>query len=85
MPRNSHGFLKSDALRNGIPDQWARVIGNERHEASIIHDDAQGGFVCQHIILHLDRQEREVHAWQVGTNLPLARGYFAAIIKSYGG
>jgi hypothetical protein len=85
MPRNKDGWLKADALRSGVPDQWAKVIGNERHEVSIVHDERQGGFVTQHIILDLATQVREIHTWQVGSNLPLARSFFADVVKSHGG
>jgi hypothetical protein len=85
MPRNSKGWLKADALRNGIPDQVARDIGDKRHIVQIVHDSARGGFVLEHSIASLsDLNEWEVHEWQCGTNLPEARGKFNAIIRSFG-
>lgn len=83
MPRNKAGFLKATALINGFPDQYAVVKGDARHEVSIIHDTRQGGFVLQHIII--EAGVREVHAWQVGDNLDMARGRFKAIVRSLGG
>lgn len=76
MPRDERGFLKPDALRNGISDQYAVVKGNERHEVSIVHDVRQGGYVVQHVVLYIDTQVREVHAWQVGDRLRMAQVRF---------
>lgn len=83
MPRNKHGYLKADALRSGIPDQYAAFADGARQEVSIMHDVRQGGFVCQHIIVR--PEVREVHAWQVGERLDLARDKFRQIVTSIGG
>ena len=85
MPRNKHGYLKADALRSGVPDQYAVVRGDERHEVSIRYDWQQGGFVTEHVVLNLGTQEREVHTWQVGDDLRLAREKFAAVVRPLGG
>ena len=86
MARDENGFLKEDALRTaGIADQYAVVKGDKRHEVSIVHDDRQGGIVLQHVILDIETEVREVHAWQVGENLAMAQGRFRAIVRSLGG
>jgi hypothetical protein len=83
MPRNKHGFLKADALRQGIPDQVARDVGGKRHLVQIVHDPARGGFVLEHNIADLENlDDWEQHEWQCGTNLPLARGQFKAIVRT---
>lgn len=76
MPRNRRGWLKSDALKAGLKDQFAVQKGEVVHTVEILHDVRQGGFVLQHVALFTDSDVREVHAWQVGTNLPLARTLF---------
>lgn len=75
MPRNKHGYLKADALRSGLRDQYAVVKDGAVHTVEILHDVRQGGFVVQHTIV--SPTEREVHTWQVGRNLqPRARAIF---------
>jgi hypothetical protein len=85
VPRNSKGWLKADALRQGIPDQWARDVDGKRHVVQIISQD--GAFVTEHKITPLEEGEVagdwEIHRWECGTNLPQARGYFNAIVRSF--
>jgi hypothetical protein len=83
MARDSSGFLKPEALRAGYQDQFAVERDGKRHEVSIIHDVRQGGVVVQHITITED--VREVHAWQVGDKMPLARARFRSIVRSLGG
>jgi hypothetical protein len=85
VPRNADGWLKPDALRTaGVPEQYAVVKDGKRHEVSLVHDDRQGGYVTQHVILTEDGV-REVHAWQVGDKIRLARQQFRVIVLSLGG
>jgi len=85
MPRDDRGFLKPDALMQGIPDQYAVQKGDVMHTVSLIHDRMQGGYVMQHISLDLQSQVREIHAWQVGDRLPLAQSLFRKEVRALGG
>lgn len=85
MPRES-GWLKPDALRTaGVSEQWAVDRPGLRHEVSLSYDSRQGGYVTQHVTIHVIETVREVHAWQVGNNLHLARRKFREIVQGLGG
>lgn len=85
MPREK-GWLKPDALKTaGVSEQFAIEKGDKRHEVSLSHDSRQGGYVTQHVVIDLNEQTREVHAWQVGEHLSLARRQFRVIVLSLGG
>lgn len=86
MPRTADGWLKEDALKTaGIGEAWAKEIDGVHHEVTLRHDLRQGGYVTQHVVIHLEHITREVHAWQVGDNLPLARQYFQREVRALGG
>jgi len=85
MPRDDRGFLKPDALMQGIPDQYAVQKGDVLHAVSLIHDRQQGGYVIQHISVDGVSAVREIHAWQVGDRLPLAQSLFRKEVRSLGG
>ena len=85
MPREG-GWLKEDALKTaGVSEQWAKEQGDERHEVSLSYDSRQGGYVVQHVVLNLATGVREVHAWQVGEKLHLARRIFRNVVIEHGG
>lgn len=85
MPREN-GWLKADALRTaGVAEQWAKEIDGVHHEVSLRHDMTHGGYVTTHVALHLSTLVREVHTWQCGDALPLARQFFRQEVKSLGG
>lgn len=84
MPRNKHGWLTAASLKDGERDQFAIIRTDGRHEVELYWDERQqGGFVLQHV--RLSPEVREVHVWQVGTNLPLAREEFKKIVRRLGG
>lgn len=79
MPRNRNGYLKRDALRMGVPEQYATIIGGVAHSVEIIHDRARGGLVTR--VRHGD----EVHEWQFGDDLASARDRFRIEARALGG
>lgn len=83
MPRNKHGFLKADALMQGIPDQYAVVKGAERHEVEIRHEPSNGGYVTRHTTI--TAAVDTVLTWQFGDDLPSAREQFRNEVRSLGG
>lgn len=86
MPREAGGWLKEDALKTaGIGEQWAKEDTVARHEVSLSYDQRQGGYVVQHVTVKFVEQVREVHAWQVGDQLGLARRTFRRIVQELGG
>jgi len=87
MPRNRQGFLKADALRNGIPDQYATARRDGVHIVEIVHDHyLYGGFAVRHCITNADDAEDwEQTITQYGTDLPAARLEFKRVVKSLGG
>jgi len=86
MPREAGGWLKEDALKTaGIGEAWAKEVGSKQHEVTLRHDPRQGGYVTQHVILDFDTTFREVHAWQMGSDLHAARRQFRTIVQGLGG
>jgi hypothetical protein len=86
VPRERGGWLKPDALRTaGIGEEYAVEKDDARHEVSLRHDERQGGYVTQHVIIRFADGVREVHAWQVGDDVARARRQFREIVKSLGG
>lgn len=85
MPREG-GWLKADALKTaGVSEQWAKEQSDVRHEVTLRHDARQGGYVVEHVTLHFATSVREVHAWQVGEQLHLARRTFRQVVNGLGG
>lgn len=83
MPRDN-GWLKPDALKTaGVSEQFAVERDGVRHEVSLSHDRRQGGYVTQRVSISPDM--REVHAWQVGEKLDLARSIFRREVRTLGG
>lgn len=86
MPRNRHGFLKADALRNGIPDQWATYDkAGVKHVVEIVHDSyLYGGFAMKYTT-NPDGDDWEQIVTQYGTDLPSAREDFKRRVLALGG
>lgn len=84
MPRNSKGWLKADALRQGIPDQRALDVDGQRHVIEILFED--GSFVTKHTSTPIGGTDGEwsIHRWECGTNLPLARSFFTEEVRKLG-
>jgi len=86
MPRERGGWLTPDALKTaGICEQWAHEQSDFRNEVSLCHDERQGGYVVQHVHIRFTDGVREVHAWQVGERIHLARRQFRKVVQSLGG
>lgn len=74
MTRNKHGFLRRETVMSGMREQVARTVRGAVHTIELGHDRDAGGFWVKHTIVHPNG--REVHTWQVGDDLPLARRTF---------
>lgn len=87
MPRNKSGFLKADALRNGIPDQVAFDKHGMRHVVEILYDTREyGGFATVHRTVSLaDAESWDERVAQYGDDLPAARTEFKRIVKAIRG
>lgn len=86
MPRTSRGrFLKLDALRMGVPEQYATIKGNVKHVVEIVFDRERGGLVTQHRQQTLDGDDLWVSAWQCGEDVALAREHFRREAHELGG
>lgn len=83
MPRNSAGYLKQDALRMGVPEQYAVIQDGERHVVEIVWDRDRGGAVARHLVAKDGHDE--VTEWQCGADVSLAREHFRREARALGG
>lgn len=82
MPRE-RGYLKRDALRMGVPEQFAIIKDGEKHVVEIIWDRARGGVVTRHVVVKPDMDE--VQEWQCGDDVDAARRHFRREARLLGG
>ena len=84
MPRDENGFLKADALRNGLRDQFAVDKDGVTHVVEIAHDIYMyGGYAVRHIRMEGGRVDRTADLYQ--DDLRKAQAHFARIVRGLGG
>ena len=83
MPRDDRGFLKEDALRSGVPEQWATILGPAHHVIEIVwrHDR---GYVVRHEV-KLNTGETSAFEYTKGSDIAAARHLFRQEVRSLGG
>lgn len=81
MPRE-RGWLKPDALKAGVPDQWATILGPARHVVEIVWQDGQ--YVVRHSAI-LATAETCTLSYEKGDDLTAARHAFRQEVRALGG
>ncbi len=86
MPRNSRGFLKPDALAQGIRDQYAVMKDLARHEVSLFYSSRRDCYVVRYAVLDPSREIDEATEWEYAPDLlRQARMKFRRRVQLLGG
>lgn len=82
MPRNKHGFLKRDALRSGVPEQYATFRDHALCVVQII-ERPDDGVVYQ--FRKTTANKTEIEEKVLGDDLTEARDLFRKKVRALGG
>jgi hypothetical protein len=84
MPRDENGFLKADALRQGLREQFMIERGGIRHTVEIMWDPYfYEGFATRYTTDDAGHIQREVHRFK--DDLAGAQRVFTRIVRGLGG
>lgn len=84
MPR-VNGWLKPEALAQGVKDQYAVMKDLARHEVNLFFDRRRGGYVVRHAVLDPSREIDEATEWEYAQDLSAARRQFRQEVRNLGG
>lgn len=86
MPRNAQGFLKHDALVQGIAEQYAVMQDTALHQVSLFWSSRRGCYVVRHSVQDATSAIDEATEWEYARDLlRRARATFRQEVRALGG